>query len=158
MPAKPLDAQQLQEASELRSKFRAWQKVQREAQRPFSQSWAAAKIGIGQSAFNQYLSGVLPLNWRIVQKLGILLHVAPEELSPLSAKAVAASKLPATLNELPPGQSAPGLAHQLAAALANLRGMDLTLAAAAIAHLCESPRDKARVRAVQNYLDQISAD
>ena len=53
MPAKPLTAEQKEDAARLKEFFKAWQASMRDAGKPVSQDAAAAKLGFGQSALSQ---------------------------------------------------------------------------------------------------------
>jgi phage repressor protein C with HTH and peptisase S24 domain len=82
MPAKPLTPSQLEDAKRLRQVFKRWQEQRAAEKLPRSQDVAAAELGMGQSAFSQYLHGKIPLNGTVLAKLVKLFWVRPEEISP----------------------------------------------------------------------------
>ena len=82
MPAKPLTAEQLEEASKLRALFESWQDDQRKAGLKASQEAAAEQLGFNQSALNQYLAGKIPLNIDAAIKFAELLGCAVSDFSP----------------------------------------------------------------------------
>ena len=87
MPAKPLTAEQKEDAARLKEFFKAWQASMREAGKPVSQDAAAAKLGFGQSALSQYLNGSIPLNGQVLAKFAGLMDIPPDLISPSVASA-----------------------------------------------------------------------
>lgn len=81
MPALPLSNTQLAEAAALKTLFKGWQRVRKEAGLPSSQEAAAELLGFGQSALAQYLNGRIPLNVEASIKFSGLLGVAISEFS-----------------------------------------------------------------------------
>jgi hypothetical protein len=82
MPAKkPLDPARVIEAARLKVRFREWQASRRAAGQPWTQEEAAALLGFGQSALNQYLNGDIPLNLPAAVKFGKLLGCKPGDVS-----------------------------------------------------------------------------
>jgi transcriptional regulator with XRE-family HTH domain len=86
MPAKPLSAEQLEDAARLRALFSKWQDRQRKSLQPGSQEAAAQLLGFNQSALSQYLSGRIPLNTPVLAKLCALLETTPDSISPSLAE------------------------------------------------------------------------
>lgn len=76
-----LNEEQREDAARLYGLFAAWQQRKREAGTPVSQEEAAAQLGMGQSAFNQYINGWIPLNGEAVLKFARLLGAKPSEIS-----------------------------------------------------------------------------
>jgi len=83
MPAKTLSPHQLAEAVELAMLFKMHQHREKEAGREWTQEALAAKLGLNQSALNQYLTGRIPLNADFVLRVSELLGRPPREISPL---------------------------------------------------------------------------
>lgn len=82
MPAKPLTPEQKQDAARLKEHFLAWRDALRKKGEPMSQEIAADRLGFGQSAFSQYLNGIIPLNGPVVSKCAELMGIKPESISP----------------------------------------------------------------------------
>jgi len=87
MPAKTLTPEQLADAGRLRSLFATWQQERKRNKEASSQEAAAAILGFGQSALNQYLNGKIPLNPSALGKFCELIKCAPSDISPTIAEA-----------------------------------------------------------------------
>ena len=88
MPAKPLNEQELAEAAELKRLFKAWQNKRKELGDPYSQEVAAALLGFGQSALNQYLNGNIPLNTDVAVAFAREFNVLVDQFSPTIAQQI----------------------------------------------------------------------
>ena len=86
MPAKDLTLDQLADAARLRTLFSSWQQQRKLQKEASSQEAAAALLGFGQSALNQYLNGKIPLNATALGKFSELLKCEPAEISPALAE------------------------------------------------------------------------
>lgn len=86
MPAKPLTPEQEEDAARLSDVFAQWQIARKKLGAPNSQESIAAQLGIGQSAFNQYLKGRIPLNADILARISTALGVDPAQISPAITK------------------------------------------------------------------------
>jgi len=82
MPAKELSTDQRAEAASLKVRFRAFQAERKAAGQPWQQDELADELGFGQSALSQYLNGIIPLNWPVVEKFAELLGIPEGEISP----------------------------------------------------------------------------
>jgi transcriptional regulator with XRE-family HTH domain len=89
MPAKPLTDEQKADAARLMTHFTAWQRRMKDSKQPISQLEAAARMGFGQSALSQYLTGKIPLNYTVLAKICDLIGSTPELISPALVKAEA---------------------------------------------------------------------
>lgn len=90
MPAKPLSADQLEDAQRLKKLFRAWQAARSARGEPFSQDWSSGELKFGQSAMNQYLNGKIPLNADAAIKFAGLIGAEVGDFSPTLAKEMSA--------------------------------------------------------------------
>jgi transcriptional regulator with XRE-family HTH domain len=88
MPAKPLNKQELAEAAQLKSLFQAWQAKRKEQGEAHSQEAAAALLGFGQSALNQYLGGKIPLNIAVAVTFAREFGVRVDQFSPTIASEI----------------------------------------------------------------------
>lgn len=93
MPAKPLNKQELAEAAQLKSLFQAWQAKRKEQGEANSQEVAAALLGFGQSALNQYLGGKIPLNIGVAVAFAREFGVRVDQFSPTIASEIRAAAL-----------------------------------------------------------------
>ena len=88
MPAKPLTKEQLKESAKLKEVFKAWQDEMRRTGSKVSQDDVADRLGIGQSAFSQYLNGKIPLNPDFAAKISGLIGTKVSEFSPTIARQI----------------------------------------------------------------------
>ncbi len=88
MPAKPLTKDQLKESAKLKDLFKAWQDAMRRAGSKVSQDDVADRLGIGQSAFSQYLNGKIPLNPDFAAKISGLIGAKVGDFSPTIARQI----------------------------------------------------------------------
>lgn len=93
MPAKPLTKNQLKESARLKTLFKEWQARQRDDGRKVSQDDVAEKLGIGQSAFSQYLNGKIPLNPEFAVKIATLLQCQVSDFSDMVSAQIGALTL-----------------------------------------------------------------
>lgn len=82
VPAKKLNPEQEADAARLKALWLAWKAAEVAAGRPIAQDAAAERLGFGQSAFSQYLNGIIPLNADALRKFCALLEVRPARISP----------------------------------------------------------------------------
>ena len=82
MPAKPLSPEQKQDAERLRKLVVAHQAKLRDQGESAAQESMTAVLGFGQSAFNQYINGKIPLNVSVLLRFAELLNVDPASISP----------------------------------------------------------------------------
>lgn len=157
MPAKPLSAEQLDEAAKLKHRFEVWQGLQRAERLPASQVYAAERLGIRQSAFSQYLGGKLPLNPPIVRKFAELLGVKAGEISRLVTVAERERRRADLSGEsVLKATPVPGPAIQLAALLQDLSGLNRALVCASVDYLVTHQNEPGIALRVQKFIDQIS--
>jgi hypothetical protein len=97
MPAQPLTPEQKADAARLRALFKKWQTKQRASGKKASQEAASEALDFGQSAFNQYLNGRIPLNPDAAIKIANLIDCRVEDFSQQLAEQIAgyASAAPA---------------------------------------------------------------
>lgn len=105
MPANPLTPSALAESAKLKSLFKEWQDIQKQSKLPSSQESAAAELGFGQSAMNQYLNGGIPLNVEAAVAFAKLLEVKIDKFSPTIAERIRLSAQLVDGNRNGPGLS-----------------------------------------------------
>ena len=89
MPAKPLNEQQKAEAAALKELYLVWKAARAAEGKPVTQEQAAEQFDFGQSAFNQYINGRIPLNPPAASKFARFLGVAVADFSPSVAAEIA---------------------------------------------------------------------
>lgn len=82
MPAKPLSPEQIEDAKRLAALVNTYQAKLRDSGQPASQDDVAELFGFGQSAFNQYIRGKIPLNVNVLLRFSEVLQVDPMNISP----------------------------------------------------------------------------
>lgn len=82
MPAKPLTAEQQQDAARLKAAFSKFKARRKEEGLPHTQLALEEELGLKQSAMSQYLNGDIPLNAVALGKFCRLMGEKPEEISP----------------------------------------------------------------------------
>ncbi|WP_157667585.1 helix-turn-helix domain-containing protein [Comamonas serinivorans] len=85
MPALPLSQEQKEDAQRLKAIFLAWKAERKRAGKPSGQEHAAAELGFGQSAFNQYVNGKIPINLAAAVKFSQFFGCQIEDFSPAMA-------------------------------------------------------------------------
>lgn len=88
MPAIPLTAQQLEDASRLKQRYEEWKARRKAAKEPASQEVATEMLGFNQSAVSQYLNGKIPLNVDAATKFATVFGCAVRDFSPSLADQV----------------------------------------------------------------------
>lgn len=81
MTVKPLSQSQKADAARLMAAFKQWQEERRRVGEKSTQEEFAHLAEMGQSAFNQYANGTIPLNWPALLKFARLLGVDPGSIS-----------------------------------------------------------------------------
>lgn len=86
---RPLTAEEKQECARLKAEYAAYNAARPKHLR-LTQESAGAALGMGQSAFSNYLNGARPLNKQIAAGMSKLLGIAIEKFSPRLADEITA--------------------------------------------------------------------